>query len=85
MRREFGRQYHFLEVIWKCFGCETERRVGGQVGEIDRSDPAHLGLSCVRADEARMLQAAMQELQVGGQISHSVLSVGSGTSWAVAE
>jgi hypothetical protein len=31
VRREFGRQYHFLGVVLECFGCGTERPVeGGQ-------------------------------------------------------
>ncbi|KAK7184631.1 hypothetical protein PSPO01_09302 [Paraphaeosphaeria sporulosa] len=75
------------EVIWKCFGSETERPVeGGQVEAFDRSDPAHLGLS--RGAGGRGKNAigsnAGIAVQVGGQISHSVLSVRSGAS-AVAE
>jgi hypothetical protein len=56
VRREFGRQYHFLQVIWKCFGSETERPVeGGQVEAFDRSDPAQLAYRAVRVEESRML------------------------------
>lgn len=57
--------------------------MGGQVdrwaGDVfffpfDRTNPAALGLSCVHwRSKGRELQAAMQELQVGGdQISHRV-------------
>lgn len=96
VRREFGRQYHFLEVMRKCFGSETERPVeGGQVGAFDRSDPAHLGLSCgaVRVEERRKLQAgsnaaeavAVQESQVRGQMPDARLATACCQSGAVRE
>ena len=39
-------------VFWLRNGATSGRRA---VREIDRSDPAHLGLSCVRVEEERML------------------------------